>query len=87
MIIQECKDDVFYVMECIIQGTLECGTRILKTRRHDVKGNGTPRCGESNLVLILWEYLDLIVTRKAIHEVVYFMTDTCIKHLVDKQYY
>lgn len=71
-------------MECICHGMLECGAHILKIERHDTICEGTPRCCECGLVLILGAYVNLIVIEEAIHEGEEFMIGTYIDDLVNK---
>ena len=44
-----------------------------------------PRGSESGFVLIFFADMDLVITRKSIHEVKDFMTGTSVNDLVNKQ--
>jgi hypothetical protein len=65
-------------------GLLECGSSIFKTKGHLAICECTPRTNECHFVLVFGFDLDLIVSRKIIHERKGFATSTFINDLVDE---
>ena len=72
------------IMKAIGHGPLECGTSIFKAERHDAIGKGAPWGSKSGFVLVLLVDLDLIVSKKTVHEREEFMPHTRINELVNK---
>ena len=67
-IIKVWLHDFFNVVKRIGNGTLECGSSVLKAKGYLPIGEGSPWEYKCRLVLIGRKCLNLIIARKAIHE-------------------
>jgi hypothetical protein len=75
---------MFEVVKCKRHGPLESGSSILEAKRHLTIGECTPRTNECLFVLVFRFDLDLIISRKTIHEQKGFTTGTFINDLVNE---
>ena len=72
-------------MKRICHGPLECGSNVLQTKGNYSTFKCAPRGCKSSLVTILFLDLNLVISRKSIHEGKDFMSGTCIDNLIDEQ--
>ena len=72
-------------MEAERHGQLKCGSNIFKAKWHNMICKCALGGFESRLVLVLFQDLNLVITRKTIHEIKYFMVDTEINDLVNER--
>ena len=71
-------------MKTVCHGMLEGGSNVLQTKGHYSIGERAPRGCECNLVTIFFPDLDLVISRKAIHEGKDLMSSACIDDLIDE---
>ena len=72
----------YQLLEDFIDHLVEGDSDIIQPEGHYfVAVDGTTSV-EGNLALILWLYLDLIISGVGIHEAEKFMTRSCVDHLV-----
>ena len=72
------------VAETVCHGTLEGWSNILHTKGNYSIGECAPRGCECSLVMILFPNLDLVISRKAIHEGKDLMSGARINDLIDE---
>ena len=78
------QSDMDKVMEAEFHGSLKSGSTIFKSKWHNSICKRAPRVCESSLVLVLFPNLNLVITKKNIHERKDFMVGTRINDLVNK---
>ena len=62
----DCFPEMF--LENLSHRSLVCGTGILQTERHHRIAEDAEGCSKRRMLLILWMHLDLVISRKSIHE-------------------
>ena len=75
------------VTEKVCHGTLEGGSNILHTKGHYSIGECAPWGCECSLVMIFFLDLDLVISRKPVHEGKYLMSGACIDNMIDEGCY
>ena len=70
-------------METISHGMLEGGSSVLQTKGNYSIGECDPWGCECSLVTIFFPYIDLVISKKSIHEGKYLMLGACIDNLID----
>ena len=83
-VIQVDQDNVNEFMETKFHGPLKSGYGIFKAKRHDTIPKGAPGGSENGFVLILFLYLNLVITIKTIHEWKDFMVVRGINDMVNE---
>ena len=73
------------VVEIVCHGTLEGGSSILQTKGHYSIGKCAPRGCECSLIMILFLDLNMVISRKSVHEGKYLMSGACIDDLIDEE--
>ena len=71
-------------METMCHGMLEGGSSIIQSKGHYSIGEFSPQGCECSLVMIFFLDLDLIISRKSVHEGKYLMSSACIDNLIDE---
>ena len=71
-------------METICHGALEGGSSVLNTKGHASIGKCATRDCECSLVMILFLDMDLVISRKSVHEGKVLMSSACIDNLIDE---
>ena len=72
------------VTETVCHGTLEGGSNILQTKGHYLIRECAPQGCECSIVTIFFPDLDLVISRKSIHEGEDLMSSACIDNLIDE---
>jgi len=75
---------MFQVMERKRNGSFKCSSNIFNSKRHLYIRESPPRTYKSHLVLILGSDVNLIVSKKSIHEGEYFSSCTLIDNMVNE---
>ena len=75
--------DVNEVAEAMCQGALEDGSNIFQAKGHDSLHKCAPRGCECCLIMVFFSDLDLVISKKTVHEGKCFMSGTCIDDLID----
>ena len=65
-------------------GELEGGSIIFQAKGHDSICECAPRCCERSLVTIFFLDLDLVISKKSVHERKGLMSGACIDNLIDE---
>ena len=73
------------VVEAKGHGPLKGGSNIFYAKRHDTIHKSAPGGSESGFVLLFFTDMNLVITRKTIHERKYFVAGTGINGLVNEQ--
>ena len=71
-------------METICHGTLEGGSRIFEAKGHDLIRECAPWGCECSLIMIFFLDMDLVISRKFVHEGKDLMSSACIDNLIDE---
>ena len=72
-------------MEIICHGTLEGGSSIFEAKEHESVGECAPWSCEFHFAMVFFPDLDLVVSRKTIHEGEGLKSGACIDDLVDER--
>ena len=72
-------------METISHGALEGVSSVFEPKGHESVGECAPWGCEFRLVTVFFLDLDLVISRKTVHERKGFMFNACIDDLVDEQ--
>src|SRR5271168_3567328 len=83
-VIQVRLYDVSYIMKSIRHRTLKSSTGIFEAEGELFISKGAPGTDEGRLMLICRSNVDLVVTRKTVHERINLATRTLVDELVDK---
>ena len=67
-VIQISKDNMSQVMEIVRHGPLKGGSEIIKAKRHDLIGEGSPWTNKRSLKLINMTDTNLVVLKESIHK-------------------
>ena len=71
-------------METVCHGMLEGGSSILQTKGHYSIGECAPLGCECSLVTIFFPDLDLVISKKSVHEGKGLMFGACIDNVIDE---
>ena len=72
------------VTEVVCHGVLESGSSVFQAKGHDSVCEGAPWGCECHLVMVFFPDLDLVISRKTVHEGKCFMSGECIDDLIDE---
>ena len=75
---------MYDVSETVCHGTLEGGSNVFQTKGHYSISECAPWGCECSLVTILFLDLNLVISRKYVHEGKYHMSGACINNLIDE---
>ena len=70
--------------EAVHHGALEGGSCILEAKGHDSVGECAPWGCEFHFLTVFFQDLDLVVTKKSVHEGEGLISGACINDLVDE---
>ena len=79
------QHDVHKIAEAMRHGTLEGGSSIFEAKGHDSIGECAPWGCECHFVMVFFLNLDLVLSRKTVHEGKGFMSGACIDDLIDER--
>ena len=74
------------VTEAVCHGALEGGSSVSHAKGHDLICECAPWGCECHFIMVLFLDLDLVISRKTIHEVKGLMSGACIDDLIDDRY-
>ena len=77
--------NVFNDVESIWHGTLKHSANIFQAKREFSIGEGPPWKSESRLVLVWWDYFDLIIAEESIHKWKYDTPCIVVDNLINVQ--
>ena len=84
-VIQVWLKNMSNIVKGIRHRVLECSPNILQAKREFIIRKQSPRTDECDLVLIGWENVDLIITRKSIHKGKNLTPCIIINDLIDER--
>ena len=83
-VVKTNQHNVNEVIEAVCHGALEGGSSIFQAKGHDSICEGAPWGCECALVMIFFSDLDLVISRKSVHEGKDLICGACINNLIDE---
>ena len=71
-------------VEAVCHGVLEGGSNVFQAKGHDLICECAPWGCECHLIMVFFLDLDLVISRKTVHEGKEFMSGACIDDLIDE---
>ena len=72
------------VAEVVCHGMLEGGSSVFQAKGHDAIHKCTPQGCECRLIMVFFWDLDLVISKKSVHEGKGLMSIACINNLIDE---
>ena len=83
-VVETHQHDVSKITEVVHHGALEGGSNIFEAKGHDSVSEGAPWSCECHFAMVFFSDLDLVVSKKTVHEGEGLMSGACIDYLVDE---